>query len=1518
MVIPMFAFTVLDGDGLVNVNTAGNASNVRTSRNPAGNIILDRQASTPFGSTEDRNGNGTLDSGEDSNSDGLLDTHFISRSNQGLLPSEINPQWVLNASPIHDRSGSESYRIHRQTFGYAPRDRAEASSMEWWFGLKGARDLQVLHPGRAGEVAIASSGGIPQPGYSSFDDNGNRGEGQLINTSIGTPFNPGSLAGYRAFRHPLDFRASGKSVYFGTDLTSALDPGNVNTPSTWKWRPGMYSSSTRMERWNQYRGYQGGINGQNYVHWNTLFNGSVALLPFQDPLLDDEAETVVDGRFNQFADATFTGSENFLFQASNADLWIAELESRLATLMPFNLTTNRRAVRIRHNLTTDSWDLKSYRRARSLLRNWEFPNTATARLAPRLGPNSVLAKPPLRDEVYYLLDHNGEQLQLWNPQTRVDATIQVQTFGSPISGPMLTHYETRAYRLSLNHLLTWFNENSNSQQLVMRPLTPHPSPSTLTVSVIPVIRQAFPPQSNIGQEYWARRDRQRMARDIYSLLYLFCNGDDAKNPSVDGNTTPRDIHDERRLEEMAQFAVNLVDAMDRDSINTVFEYDKDLSNGWNLDDNPFNLAAPPAQPEPPSIRGVVTGVEVQQLTISEAFTVFAPMTHDAAGTRINHDATEHDDRNPRGFGWFEIRNSGTEAVDLSTGAWKLHLMTSDGIGEDLNVNGVLDRGEDVNNNGVLDPGEDLNANGALDLEEDTNPADGLLTLGTPHTAIIPRSFTTGQTTYTSLEPGDVLAIGTGTDTNHTMMQDPNNANAMIPDSARPAFLRIDLAGTGMGYSHIAPGNRKPNTHYLDLIDPATTSTSHYTLERNDVVVSPTIGGNLNPEFPGLLLKDLAGEDPITNAPWVVPTLQDNADPQAVLYETALRLALRDKPLYLLLKRRMYPGRSAPASMTAEQQADNPWITVDRMLIPRQDDGPGNSLPNGWQRELEIADGATPTQIRRELALLRSRERSQPLGRLDSDERFNVPQYARQAFYGFGSLSEDSNYNGQLDMGEDLNNNGVLDLAVDLYGDRVPRHSTIGNTIYSAVANGTGNIRIENSTSYYRPGEDINRNGLLDGGEDANGNGLLDGSKLYNVTTSQRHFDRDLASPIELLQIPLYGPEEATRLVKDHSLRPQHQYAKFTSSALNSPNGLFDPLPRTDATVAASRFLTPDHPNAALQQDNRWYRLLGFVEIPSRMERFVSVSEDTDNNGRLDPGEDRNNNNVLDAYIPRNRRHRVAGRINLNAIRDPDVLAALLDEHHAFHRNHNLGNPRYLVDRFEANRDWWIQFRLSRDTVDPLTGFTLSGMPGSRPFRDLGFLSAGKSSLEHTLLRSLPLDANLPDDKRRLFGLGTRQQWINNEDTNRNHAWDTNEDANSNNQLDVPVELSVRQHINSKIFNNTTTRSHVFHVFLKVEWFEAYQMPHPQDPTRHVTRIGAKVTDVPAQRGFYVIDRSRAIEQATHGLALPPSPEDVNRNGVLDPNEDTNNNGVLDRAFNFGDAPQPIQVDPLIIYKAVIE
>src|SRR5690606_25108294 len=135
-----------------------------------------------------------------------------------------------------------------------------------------------------------------------------------------------------------------------------------------------------------------------------------------------------------------------------------------------------------------------------------------------------------------------------------------------------------------------------------------------------------------AQEWWARYDRQRLARDIYTLLYLLGGGDDSfdpttgtydhANPDVNNNT----IND--NVEAMAQFAVNYVDALDRDHVITKFEYDINLSNGWESTPGSGDLR-------------VVNGVEAQQLTFSEVVWTKTADTTDNTQTAWDDDDRMH-------------------------------------------------------------------------------------------------------------------------------------------------------------------------------------------------------------------------------------------------------------------------------------------------------------------------------------------------------------------------------------------------------------------------------------------------------------------------------------------------------------------------------------------------------------------------------------------------------------------------------------------------------------------------------------------------------------------------------------------------------------------------------------------------------------------------------------------------------------------------------------------------------------
>ncbi len=116
--------------------------------------------------------------------------------------------------------------------------------------------------------------------------------------------------------------------------------------------------------------------------------------------------------------------------------------------------------------------------------------------------------------------------------------------------------------------------------------------------------------------------RQLLARHLYVLMMALSRDIDAQNnsqesffPPTDANRTFDDIgasEEAYKARRLAQWAVNVVDYRDPDSIMTRFVFDEDPfdANGWNP---PADLAANPA-----SAQFVVWGVEAPELLLSES------------------------------------------------------------------------------------------------------------------------------------------------------------------------------------------------------------------------------------------------------------------------------------------------------------------------------------------------------------------------------------------------------------------------------------------------------------------------------------------------------------------------------------------------------------------------------------------------------------------------------------------------------------------------------------------------------------------------------------------------------------------------------------------------------------------------------------------------------------------------------------------------------------------------------------
>lgn len=1449
--VPLFAFTIVDADGLINFNTAGNTSGYLNLAETRGSAQVkfgteDQNNNSQLDRGEDQNGNGRLDPGEDQNNDGLLDPgedlnlngqldHFISRSNLGMAPSEINPLWALDAGsktndqPV-DRNTLEMFSDQKIFFHpQAPRTPQENANMEWWFALKGrpitdvgSGNLLGFLPGRHGDIqrliqaANASSSDpmkFPQPGIPLVDLNGDgqisiqevlaaddnwnafegHGYGQNSFLTPDTNFRLGRRGARRIpFGHPLDFRGSG-TLHHLNPTNNRLDPllyfsSTSNTPGYWLRYWGFHALATINPTIQWGRGLQSGSTSGPLgpLMLNTPTN--------QFPLVDNQEESIVDSRYRSSDDSLFDTEENFFLQGSERDLESTGVNTRLGSLLSYNLSINNRAKEIRKRFTVNSWDTRNATRPRYLndpniqnVRNrpWEFDSRPPAQL-----PSAAAVWFPPTYQNFTPANNGVDPKDPFRPALR---RLLQQT-----NDPTVSAYEdptNTLRRLSLNHLV----DIDANGQLFYRELADHPVHEDLdndgnldagedlnnngildlfAATALPREWTGYqldagnlvpaPSNPQMQQEFQARVDRQRMARDIYVLLYMFCGGQD-NVPYHTATNAQRALYTENQLREMAQFAVNLVDSLDRDQVITKFEYDKNLSDGWMVvnpnttptppDDNPFNgdedTTYNPGNarydyryPEDGQVRGVVYGVEAQQLTLSEFLAIRSKKVLNNAGNAgEDHLATAHTDTEDRHYAYIELHNASPHPVSVGGGHWQLVLQPSD--------------------TQTPDPDQ-------------------------VRTVILwdNRTLTNGA----PIQSGNKFTIGSAADSHTQAIDKPGTTTGEKLHSE--FWVNKDHIPSAMNNAapvRIAP--RQTTTNWLDLLEEHIRPTTNLPNGKRRFRVTDGDGTDLTATAGSLLSG--------------VPSATATTD-------LKLRIVLRRR---VHSRRQVDPTNQADvpsATTTNGTLEDNPWVEVDSMIYRRRSQP--NSVPNiitnhqDWEFTIKRDDNAAanPKPIENELKCLRARQRVQPFDARTaySWETISRPQVGgpAQPYWPNSPATVITN---------SLGATNVLDpsaaRAPALWQHHPDRDfASIGELLAIPLS---APWEITNSNVIWSPDidEDTNGNGILDPGEDLNGNGQLD---TY-VTGAFRGLSL-------LTQVRQEDSDDNGQLGSGEDL---------------NGNGQLDPS--RSHTAGYNKFLRTRGTSGTQQDGNRWYRLFSFAEVRTRTDNFPSVQ------------------------LPDYKKFRVPGRINLNTVRHPEVLGALLDEPQL----QGLTGQAFMVDTLGVNR--WYQFLESRNGLDPFTSLFLPGTPTSQPFRDFGFIYRGEKSIDDTLFRSMPLDKNAGPDGwftgRRLFDLGNSQ-----------------------------TNFLSRPRLLSKIAGNTTTRSNVFHVFLQVSWFEAYRNPRNGN-----LRIGARLKDAASHRAFFVLDRSRILEH-------------------LKPTHLSNNPGDLSVGTGTNGGIEQIDPSTIILHSQVIE
>ena len=699
-VVPLYSFTILPADGLVNFNTAGNLSALAMGAMTTNKADL---AMLP-----------------------------VSRSNAGRSVSEINPFWALSADPLNSLylnppltagvtpPGNPLFQhIAFQKYSTSAEkliSRVELANLEMLFAQWGRpvfsgtgsgsslADLsatQVL-AGRYGEESQILPGwasvsrsdpnrwlafpraGVPVPVasnpdlncYCQFlggqltgipgDDDLNAFEGRAVDGNaaptrldqhpsvaqaealLGTrlPLGTGPVTGQN-FGHPVDATGAGNNLMAATGGSSrklVADPKNPQGPIRWP----AYDYHSAGSQWegNQIAGLS-----------NNSRTGT---------LLDHPSEMIHDHRLQiPGTDQPFLVDELLQLHGSAADLAQTGQSSRLRQLLSFNLENNLRASQIRQRFTTASWDRTEHSQAWSAdpRQQWEFNIDFDGDGLFEFPPVGGTPQQPL--EIFRTVTRSWIGSEA--PPTAYNA-LHEQTLRNPLNAA-----RNRQRRLDLNRVASLSDRRLPPQvrtpdargitenPVRFRHLTPHPVTTSFFNTVPDLSADQGPSYDTpLAQEFWARKDRQEMARDIYTLLYTLCGPE-----PIAGETLPR--YTERQLLEMAQFAVNVVDELDPDNTISRFEFDIDLSDGWNLDDN-VDTVDPQGRMLPSGQEAVVYGVEAQTLAFSEVLLAYQQKTTDES----NHPATPYDDSlSDRWFTHVELQNVSPQSVTLGNGGWRL-------------------------------------------------------------------------------------------------------------------------------------------------------------------------------------------------------------------------------------------------------------------------------------------------------------------------------------------------------------------------------------------------------------------------------------------------------------------------------------------------------------------------------------------------------------------------------------------------------------------------------------------------------------------------------------------------------------------------------------------------------------------------------------------------------------------------------------------------------------------------------
>lgn len=310
--------------------------------------------------------------------------------------------------------------------------------------------------------------------------------------------------------------------------------------------------------------------------------------------------------------------------------------------------------------------------------------------------------------------------------------------------------------------------------------------------------------------------------------------------------------------------------------------------------------------------------------------------------------------------------------------------------------------------------------------------------------------------------------------------------------------------------------------------------------------------------------------------------------------------------------------------------------------------------------------------------------------------------------------------------------------------------------------------------------------------------------------------------------PFISQYELTLVPKSRSSRLLHDYSVDSTTPL--PAGVYNPYDSRGGTIQLFGHLPNFFDTNGVRPQMQWHRILDYTHVPSR---FIGTETVLNPSGPFNSWPDR-----LNLYrFPTNKvaTFREPGKININTIYDERVWRAIMDGDNA-----TTGHGGPTFGEFVASRRGYNEeANIGGTAANILAPNNSFPTYFANPIRmgktgDLvPITNMEREDIQCTLLRGFP-DPYTPDPAK----------------ANRPMFELTRDAAFEFTHLDNRRNPVMRNHALTRIANLTTTRSNVYAIWITVGYFEVDKITGQLGAEK-----GSDTGEISRHRAFYMVDRS---------------------------------------------------------------